>query len=425
MSSYERYWRGCRVAGAAEEGADEIGHPNVDSASVAGMRKQYHERDHTEQEKEKQTTMTERQHVRQALADVKDNIFGARPKDPMLDTWKAERRHLRSQLTEKECDVKGEKDVTFEEDVITEVYSRTLLDCEAAKGVFHRSRTISTRRTSTQEQESSFLEGNEADIRHLSWLSKLEDIRSFLAKNPHLVCEEVANELTVYCINLAVSGKMALMRHVAKNVVLLVKMMRMARSLGVEPKDCVGAVVNRLLFAKVKDGKVGNKIRSASEEDKDSEDDEEAKRATSASSSSPLLASAISFALGVAEDTADFARKIEKRGEEEKKALKKAGITSLADAIKGKNGADVCQVLKQMPPSLRECFEKRDVTMLRSVVAGLSKKEARKWMKKCVDCGLWKPRRDDRRACSKTGLLLSDEEVEDNNGEARKTQYPE
>ena len=44
-----------------------------------------------------------------------------------------------------------------------------------------------------------------------------------------------------------------------------------------------------------------------------------------------------------------------------------------------------------LPTQLQEAFQSRSVDALKDVIANMSPKEAKKWMKMCVDSGLWVP----------------------------------
>ena len=57
----------------------------------------------------------------------------------------------------------------------------------------------------------------------------------------------------------------------------------------------------------------------------------------------------------------------------------------------GPGGLDPIEVIEVLPPELRQAFESRSIEKLKSVVAAMSPKDAKKWMKMCVDSGLWVP----------------------------------
>jgi cell division cycle protein 37 len=57
----------------------------------------------------------------------------------------------------------------------------------------------------------------------------------------------------------------------------------------------------------------------------------------------------------------------------------------------GPGGLHPLDVLEQLPASMREAFDKQDLPALHQAVASMKPSEAKKWMKMCVDSGLWVP----------------------------------
>lgn len=58
----------------------------------------------------------------------------------------------------------------------------------------------------TEEEKESqmrkFIKENEKDLKHFGMLRRYEDSRGFLKSHSHLVCENTANYLVIWCINL-------------------------------------------------------------------------------------------------------------------------------------------------------------------------------------------------------------------------------
>lgn len=55
----------------------------------------------------------------------------------------------------------------------------------------------------------------------------------------------------------------------------------------------------------------------------------------------------------------------------------------------GPGGLCPIETLAALPAPLREAFESQEIDNLHKAIADMSHKEARKWMKMCVDSGLW------------------------------------
>lgn len=77
----------------------------------------------------------------------------------------------------------------------------------------------------------------------------------------------------------------------------------------------------------------------------------------------------------------DMEREAEERKREEK--LRKH---------KESGGLDPYEVLAALPEELRSAFESQDMERLQSVLTSMDPEEAKKWMKMCVDSGLWVPK---------------------------------
>uniref|UniRef100_A0A8B9EKH7 Hsp90 co-chaperone Cdc37 n=1 Tax=Anser cygnoides TaxID=8845 RepID=A0A8B9EKH7_ANSCY len=55
-----------------------------------------------------------------------------------------------------------------------------------------------------EKKHKSFVERYEKQIKHFGMLRRWDDSQKYLADNPHLVCEETANYLVIWCIDLEV-----------------------------------------------------------------------------------------------------------------------------------------------------------------------------------------------------------------------------
>ncbi|XP_010004162.1 PREDICTED: hsp90 co-chaperone Cdc37, partial [Chaetura pelagica] len=78
-------------------------------------------------------------------------------------------------------------------------------------------------------------------------LRRWDDSQKFLGENPQLVCEETANYLVIWCIDLEVEEKHALMEQVAHQTIVMQFILELAKSLKVDPRACF-----RQFFTKIK-----------------------------------------------------------------------------------------------------------------------------------------------------------------------------
>ncbi|WAR08323.1 CDC37-like protein [Mya arenaria] len=57
----------------------------------------------------------------------------------------------------------------------------------------------------------------------------------------------------------------------------------------------------------------------------------------------------------------------------------------------GPGGLDPVEVFESLPDVMKDCFEKKDIEMLKKVVVEMPKEDAEYHIKRCVDSGLWVP----------------------------------
>lgn len=95
----------------------------------------------------------------------------------------------------------------------------------------------------------------------------------------------------------------------------------------------------------------------------------------------------------------DFIVRIQKRAVEKRKEIdterareiREQHIASGEKGPVGPGGLDPFEVLESLPVELRDAFESQDLDTLQAVLAHMAPKDAKHWMKQCVDSGLWVP----------------------------------
>ena len=73
--------------------------------------------------------------------------------------------------------------------------------------------------------------------------------RNYLRDNHHLVCEETASYLTLWCVTLETEGKSALMKRVAHQTIVMQYLLELARQLGRDPRSCLPGFFERMKTA--------------------------------------------------------------------------------------------------------------------------------------------------------------------------------
>ncbi|CAH8862807.1 unnamed protein product [Trichobilharzia szidati] len=192
-----------------------------------------------------------------------------------------------------------------------------------------------------------FVNKHNKEIRKFGLFRKPLDSQNYLIENPYLVCEETANQLVIWCIDLAVEEKFELMDHVSHQCIVMQFMLELAKSLKVDPRACI-----RPFFAKF--------INPEPEYQKAFNDELSAFRERIRARAKVRIEEAM----------------MQYEEEEKKKRL-------------GPGGLDPVEVFESLPANLQECFEKKDVELLKTVLCSMDPQQAEYHMKRCVDSGLW------------------------------------
>ncbi|XP_059401596.1 hsp90 co-chaperone Cdc37-like 1 isoform X2 [Carassius carassius] len=126
---------------------------------------------------------------------------------------------------------------------------------EASRDVFDKSIINSTQswpNESDPDKNISFIQRNEELLKHFGMLRRWDDSQRFLAEYHHLICEEAADYLILWCFRLQAEQKEALMEQVAHQAVVMQFILEMARNSQQDPRGCF-----RQFFQKAKAGQEG------------------------------------------------------------------------------------------------------------------------------------------------------------------------
>ncbi|CAM4730602.1 hypothetical protein PO909_022271 [Leuciscus waleckii] len=126
---------------------------------------------------------------------------------------------------------------------------------EASRDVFNKSiinMSQSWPNESDHDKNLGFNQRNEELFKHFGMLRRWDDSQRFLAEYHHLICEETANYLILWCFRLQAEQKEALMEQVAHQAVVMQFILEMARNTQQDPRGCF-----RQFFQKAKAGQEG------------------------------------------------------------------------------------------------------------------------------------------------------------------------
>jgi len=203
------------------------------------------------------------------------------------------------------------------------------------------------------DRMAQFIKENRENIRKFGMLRKWEDSKKFLQENLHLVCEDSANDLVVWCVNLEMEEKHELMEHVAHQVISLQFMLELSKQLDVDPRSTVNTFFYRMEKAKQADDK--------------------------------------QYVTGFNVELAAFKDRIRKRAKEKiDKAVAEYEEEEREKRL-GPGGLDPVEVFESLPEELQKCFESQDIELLKETMGNLPDEIARYHLDRCIKSGLWVP----------------------------------
>ena len=163
------------------------------------------------------------------------------------------------------------------------------------------------------------------------------------------MCEETANYLAIWCLNLAIQDKIDLMDFVAKQVISMQYILELSKQLDMDPRGCVNPFFNR--------------IQNADKQYLDAFNDE----------------------------LESFKKRIRTRAQEKIEETMKEIEEEERQKRLGPGGLDPVEVFESLPECLQKCFESKDIQLLKDTLIQMDDEEARYYMKRCVDSGMWVP----------------------------------
>ncbi|NWX08598.1 CDC37 protein, partial [Caloenas nicobarica] len=324
-------------------------HPNIDTASLFRWRHQARVERMEQFQKEKEELDKGCRECKRKLAECQKKMKELEVTESgrgELEKLQAEAQQLRNE--EKSWENKLEELKKKEKNMPWNV--DTLSKDGFSKSVFN---VKPEEKEETEEQKEkkhkTFVERYEKQIKHFGMLRRWDDSQKYLSDNPHLVCEETANYLVIWCIDLEVEEKHALMEQVAHQTIVMQFILELAKSLKVDPRACF-----RQFFTKIK---------TADQQYMEGFNDE--------------LDAFKERVRGRAKARIEKAMK-EYEEEERQKRL-------------GPGGLDPVEVYESLPSELQKCFDVKDVQMLQDTISKMDPTEAKYHMQRCIDSGLWVP----------------------------------
>ncbi|XP_033741431.1 hsp90 co-chaperone Cdc37-like [Pecten maximus] len=324
-------------------------HPNIDTGSLFRWRHQARVERMEEQKKEKDAVEKGLTQQQKKVEELKTKIKAAEEKDAadQLSKLKIDLKDLEEQ----EKKFKEKEEELKKKEKLTPLNIDTICHDGKSKTVINKLPARKKDMTDEEkaEKQEEFQKKYKDDVKKFGMLKKYEDSQQLLTDKPHLVCEETANYLVIWCIDLEVEGKHDLMHHVAHQTIVMNFIMELSKNMDIDPRACV-----RPFFSKIKleEPQYMEAFKDELEAFKER-------------------------VRGRAKVRIDTAVK-EYEEEERKKRL-------------GPGGEDPVEVFESLPEAMKECFEAKDIPMLQKVISEMDHEEASYHLKRCIDSGLWVP----------------------------------
>lgn len=335
-------------------------HPNIDTPSLFKWRHEARVQRMDEQKQKEEKIMKEKQAAEKELTRKKALLEQVKTKEPKeekqirVDDLAKELKEVekkKKELEKAEAELESEKK---KQPWNVDTLSKPGFDHSSinrSKSKWEQEREL------TEEQKSTrmgkFIKEHRDSIRKFGMLRKWEDSKKYLQENLHLVCDDTANDLVVWCVNLEMEEKHELMEHVAHQVISLQFMLELSKQLDVDPRSTINTFFYRMEKAKA------------------AEDQQ--------------------YVKGFNEELVAFKDRIRKRAKEKVDAAVAEYEEEEKQKRIGPGGLDPVEVFDSLPEQLQKCFESQDIELLKEEMTKLSDEDARYHLDRCVRSGLWVP----------------------------------
>ncbi|KAJ8315268.1 hypothetical protein KUTeg_007418 [Tegillarca granosa] len=325
-------------------------HPNIDTPSLFRWRHQARVERMEEAKKEKEQFKSEYDSHQQKLQEIKRKV---KEYEKSEEKNIADLEKLKISLTEmenQEKEWKKKEEELKKKERLTPWNVDTLCKEGKSKTIINKpKKRVELTEEEKGERQVEFVKKYKDKCKKFGMFQKYEDSQSFLLENPELVCEETANYLVVWCIDLEMEEKHDLMHHVAHQTIVMQFILELSKQLDLDPRGCVGPFFSRI--------KVGEK----------------------------------QYMDAFNDELESFKGRIRARAKEKIEEAMKEYEEEERQKRLGPGGLDPVEVFESLPPVLQECFEKKDIPMLQKAIMELSREDAEYHLKRCIDSGLWVP----------------------------------
>lgn len=200
-----------------------------------------------EQKREQEAIETKKRLIQQKERELKEKLKVGQDADKLKkDLDEVEKEAQKLQLEEQNLK-KKEKMTPWNIDTISKPgFQKTVINKKMTQKEYDE--------MTDEEKEQhmkEFVKQNEKLIKQYGMMKRYEDSKTFLLEHHHLVCEDSANYLVIWCINMEMEEKHELMKHIAHQTISLQYVLELGRQLDVDPRGCIGSFFDRIQVADI------------------------------------------------------------------------------------------------------------------------------------------------------------------------------
>ncbi|CAF1526734.1 unnamed protein product [Adineta ricciae] len=328
-------------------------HPNIDTPSLFRWRHQARVERREQRLEEQKDHEKKHKELLERRKKFNEKLKKLENEKGDVSTLKSEREALEKE----ELEWKNKDDEIQKQERIRPLDVDDLTHEGKSKTSINKKVTEDRPQNMTEEEQAEyykkFIDKHRDNVKKYGMFRNYDDTQRFLEEHLELVCEETANYLVVWCIDLEMEEKHSLMEHVSHQTMIMQFILELSKSLKIDPRQCVRPFFQRMKTA-----------------------DEQYKQ-------------------GFFDELSAFRERVQTRAKQK-----------LADAIKeyeeeerqkrlGPGGLDPVEVMESLPKELQECFESRDVAKLQEVLSKMPREEASQHLDRCIKSGLWVPNAKD------------------------------
>lgn len=223
-------------------------HPNIDTPSLFRWRHQARVERMEEFEREKNAIISKQTQIANEIQKIKNQMAKASGNIDDLKENLCEFEKEAKKLKREEEELKQkEKNMPWNVDTLSKPgFQKTIIN--NPKG---RPKDDDLSEEEKEKRLKQFIKANESHLKKYGMMRKYDDSKIFLMEHNQLVCEDTANYLVIWCIQLEMEEKHDLMAHVAHQCICMQYILELSKQLDIDPRSCVTSFFSRIQIADV------------------------------------------------------------------------------------------------------------------------------------------------------------------------------